>query len=398
MNPATAKGLTQFSACSVGNVCTAIGRNSVNTTCLAPNKGVVTITGQQCGNGIVEAGEDCDCGGVASCGNNPCCDATTCKFKTGAVCDDSNEDCCKSCKFSTNGTVCRASTGFCDPAETCTGTSPICPADNPTALNGHACTNPNSTDKSLQCAAGICTSRNYQCQTVMGNYRFSNSAGQQLPINPNNTYACNSQSCIISCTSPAFGPDVCYGLQQNFLDGTTCAGGGVCSNGRCKGVTTSGVIRSWIDDHRTMVIGIAAGVGGLLVLLILNCLFNSCRRRRHRKNMAVLKGNAMVSQAPVGFNNNNNNVSRYAPQPGAGWRPAPPVPAHTYQTQGMYGRDLPPIPPPAYSSNNAGWEMHPLQGRAPTQNGNYGGGGRGWNPPPYPPPLPARGFGSARYA
>jgi hypothetical protein len=128
MNPSTSPGVTKFSPCTIGNICTAIGRNSVKIGCLAANKDVSTITGSQCGNGIVEAGEDCDCGGASGCANNACCDATTCKFKSNAVCDPSNEDCCtSSCQFSGNGTVCRASTGICDPQEVCSGTSATCP-------------------------------------------------------------------------------------------------------------------------------------------------------------------------------------------------------------------------------------------------------------------------------
>lgn len=132
MNPSTGQGITAFSPCSIGNICSALGRNSVNSTCLKANKDVTIITGSQCGNGIVEQGEDCDCGGVASCGNNKCCDPATCKFKSGSVCDDSNEDCCSNCQFSPANTVCRASTGECDPQETCSGTSAVCPADKTT--------------------------------------------------------------------------------------------------------------------------------------------------------------------------------------------------------------------------------------------------------------------------
>lgn len=215
MNPSTGDGITAFSPCTVGNICSAMGRNSVKTSCLSDNKGVTVISPQQCGNGIVEANEDCDCGGTEGCKNNQCCDATTCTFKSNAVCDDSNDDCCKSCRFASVGSVCRASTGPCDPEETCSGVNATCPPDIATP-DGQSCGN--STAKT-SCASGQCTSRDQQCKTLMGSFTTNN-----------DTYACNSQDCSLSCASPEFGPNVCYGMQQNFLDGTTCGGGGKCSN------------------------------------------------------------------------------------------------------------------------------------------------------------------------
>ena len=215
MNPSTVQGITQFSNCSLGNICSALGRNSVQSTCLSDNTKIATITGQQCGNGIVEEGEDCDCGGTEGCGNDKCCNPTTCKFETNAVCDDANDDCCSNCQFSAANTVCRASTSSCDPAEQCSGTNSTCPPDIKTP-DGQSCGNGTS---GLQCASGQCTSRDQQCKTLMGSYTTNN-----------DTYACNSQDCTLSCASPEFGPGVCYQMQQNFLDGTVCGGGGKCSN------------------------------------------------------------------------------------------------------------------------------------------------------------------------
>ena len=71
----------------------------------------------------------------------------------------------------------------------------------------------------MTCSSGHCTSRDLQCKTLMGSYTQNN-----------DTYACDSSNCQLSCASPEFGPQVCYGMQQNFLDGTTCGGGGKCQN------------------------------------------------------------------------------------------------------------------------------------------------------------------------
>lgn len=212
MNPSTASGITRFSACSIGNVCSALGRQSVKSGCLSNNRDINTVIGQTCGNGIVEGDEQCDCGGEAGCGNNNCCNPDTCTFRDNAVCDDSNEDCCRNCQFASASTVCRPSVGDCDPQETCSGNSPYCPEDK-TKDDGTDCGN------GLRCASGQCTSRDQQCKTVMGSYTQGN-----------DTYACDNSNCMISCASPEFGPRVCYGLQQNFLDGTPCTGGGTCSN------------------------------------------------------------------------------------------------------------------------------------------------------------------------
>lgn len=333
MNPSTGQGINHFSPCSIGNICSAIGRNSVKTTCLSNNKQVTTISGQQCGNGIVEPGEDCDCGGTAGCSGNTCCDPTTCKFTSGSVCDDSNEDCCHSCQLATNGTICRASTGVCDPQETCSGTSPNCPADQ-LAPNGQGC------GDGLQCASGTCTSRDQQCKTVMGSYTQGN-----------DTYACDSNDCQISCASPEFGSGVCYGLQQNFLDGTACGGGGTCQNGQCQGTNFGGQVSSWINDHKDIVIGVACAVGGLLLLSILGCLVRCCKRKRPNKRV-----NGPQPVPPPGGWQGWNNGSARGGQPQMQQQRGPQNPYYTPQhpSQGWSDRNQtpghqpPPAPPQAY--------------------------------------------------
>ncbi|KAG9063642.1 hypothetical protein KI688_003753 [Linnemannia hyalina] len=39
-----------------------------------------------CGNGIIEHGEECDCGSPQECAKDPCCNAKTCKLNAGAQC------------------------------------------------------------------------------------------------------------------------------------------------------------------------------------------------------------------------------------------------------------------------------------------------------------------------
>lgn len=333
MNPSTAQGITRFSACSVGNICSAIGRNSVKSDCLTNNKGVTTISGEQCGNGIVEGDEQCDCGGEQGCGDNQCCDAKTCKFKNNAVCDDSNEDCCKGCQLASAQTVCRPSSGTCDPQETCTGNSPYCPEDK---------TNPDGSDcgSGLKCASGQCTSRDQQCKTVMGSLTEGN-----------DTYACDNTNCMLSCASPEFGRGVCYGLQQNFLDGTPCVGGGKCSNGQCTGSSVGNEVKSWIDSHKPLVIGLAAAIGGLIVLSILGCCWRSYKRRRTGKiyaNSPAYRGPPQFGGPPPPYGGRSRSHGRrngpYSPTGSGG---------PLMNERGHVPQPNIPAPPPMYNRSNS---------------------------------------------
>ncbi|OOQ90067.1 Disintegrin and metalloproteinase domain-containing protein B [Penicillium brasilianum] len=334
MNPYSESSMTNFSPCTVGNICSAIGRNSIKSTCLSDNRGVVTISGSKCGNGIVEAGEDCDCGGEENCGDNACCDATTCKYKNNAVCDDSNDNCCTQCQFTPANTVCRASTGACDIAETCSGNSSACPSDS-YKDDGSSC------GSGLTCASGQCTSRDYQCRTVMGSL-----------LNTNDTWACENTidpSCSLVCGTRhslmGYPAGTCIELSQNFLDGTPCDAGGKCYSGQCKGSSVGG----WIRDHKNLVIGLCVGVGSLIALFLLYCLINRCRMARARRRMAK-----NVRPTPV--------MGRYAgSMPGRGPPPGPPGPPpgpphgppmnqwYGYQNAGYQNAGYPDVPPPRYA-------------------------------------------------
>ncbi|KAL2798389.1 Metallo-peptidase family M12-domain-containing protein [Aspergillus keveii] len=265
MNPSTASDITKFSQCSIGNICAALGRNSVKSTCLSANRDIETFTGAQCGNGIVESGEDCDCGGEEGCGDNSCCNPSTCKFTTGSECDDANDSCCNSCKLAAAGTVCRPSTGECDLQETCSGNSSNCPSDS-FKKDGDSC---GTSGSGLACASGQCTSRDAQCESMMGSLAGTN-----------DTRACDGpwNSCQLYCEDPSASSlmsQTCATNQQNFLDGTPCGNSGRCSNGRCEGE------ESWIEAHKNIIIPVAAGVGGLIILAILICIFRRCRRSRY---------------------------------------------------------------------------------------------------------------------
>ncbi|KAL4808382.1 Metallo-peptidase family M12-domain-containing protein [Aspergillus unguis] len=331
MNPSTNQDVTKFSPCTIGNVCSALGRNTVKSTCLSDNKGIVTYTGAQCGNGIVEEGEDCDCGGSDSCGDNSCCDASTCKFKDNAVCDDANDSCCVSCQFASSDYVCRPSTGECDIEETCTGNSSTCPTDTH-KNDGDDC---GSSGSGLKCASGQCTSRDLQCQNMLGSQTGSN-----------DTSACNDSqfpSCQIFCSvsTGSFMTKSCTTNSQNYVDGTPCDNGGTCQNGTCEGS------KNWFDQHKNIIIPVVAAVGGLIVLAILISFFRRCRRqRRTMKPMAPVPTSYNAWPRPMPPPPQQTQMRRLsrAPGPGYGQVPPGPPPGH-YPTP--YGAGPPPGPIPA---------------------------------------------------
>ncbi|XP_051871768.1 disintegrin and metalloproteinase domain-containing protein 22 isoform X6 [Pristis pectinata] len=124
------------------------------------NKPTRLLDPPECGNGFVEAGEECDCGSPTACrqeGGN-CC--VKCTLVNNAKC--SNGLCCKECQFERNGFVCREAVNDCDIPETCTGNSSECPP-NVHKLDGYICDNDQG-----RCYGGRCKTREQQCKYVWG--------------------------------------------------------------------------------------------------------------------------------------------------------------------------------------------------------------------------------------
>uniref|UniRef100_A0A673VM42 Disintegrin and metalloproteinase domain-containing protein 1a-like n=1 Tax=Suricata suricatta TaxID=37032 RepID=A0A673VM42_SURSU len=111
----------------------------------------------QCGNGVLEDNEECDCG--PDCGNNQCCDQT-CRLKKNAKCNPG--PCCnETCGFAETGFMCRPALGECDLPEYCDGTSDICPYDM-YKQDGTPC------KRVHYCVAGVCRTHDTQCVHVFG--------------------------------------------------------------------------------------------------------------------------------------------------------------------------------------------------------------------------------------
>lgn len=99
-------------------------------------------------------------------------------------------------------------------------------------------------------------------------------------------------------------------MQQFFIDGTECGSSGRrCLNGVCRGSSSTGggggggtnnngggssSAGDWVRRHRSLVIGLAVGIGGLIVLVILLCCVRSWRRRQMIKQVRSMPPMPMV--------------------------------------------------------------------------------------------------------
>jgi predicted Zn-dependent protease len=81
---------TVWSECSVKTIAHAIGHGMDYCLLNEPRRG--NFNTPVCGNGILEAGEECDCGVPELCAATRCCNATTCKLRAGALCGSG--ECC----------------------------------------------------------------------------------------------------------------------------------------------------------------------------------------------------------------------------------------------------------------------------------------------------------------
>ncbi|XP_048367177.1 disintegrin and metalloproteinase domain-containing protein 22 isoform X8 [Sphaerodactylus townsendi] len=148
---------SKFSKCDVEEYHEFL--NSGGGSCLF-NKPSKLLDPPVCGNGFVEAGEECDCGIPAECAieGGDCCN--NCTLMATSQCSDGL--CCKKCRFEAKDVVCRDAVNDCDIPERCTGSSSQC-SPNLHKMDGYSCDNKQGT-----CFGGQCKTRDRQCKYVWG--------------------------------------------------------------------------------------------------------------------------------------------------------------------------------------------------------------------------------------
>ncbi|XP_032207173.1 disintegrin and metalloproteinase domain-containing protein 33 isoform X2 [Mustela erminea] len=262
-----------FSACSRRQLRAFFRKGGGACLSNAPDSGLL-VPRARCGNGLVEDGEECDCGASQEC-PDACCFAHNCSLRAGAQC--THGDCCARCLLKPAGVPCRGAVGDCDLPEFCTGASPYCPPDF-YLLDGSPCAGGRG-----YCWDGACPTLEQQCQQLWGPasspapeacFQIVNSAGdahgncgedskggfvpcaqrdaqcgklqclggEQRP-RPSHTVPVDSTIGLGSDEVTCRGVFVMPGVQLDVLDlglvepGTQCGPSMVCQDRRCRNTT-----------------------------------------------------------------------------------------------------------------------------------------------------------------
>ncbi|XP_051025434.1 disintegrin and metalloproteinase domain-containing protein 24-like [Acomys russatus] len=258
---ATTNTSRKFSNCSYA----VMWANTARTGCLHSKPSPLdTHPLKLCGNGVVDEGEQCDCGSSEACEYSLCC-MSDCTLRFGTNCDTGR--CCSHlCKILPSGTLCRQKENECDLPEWCNGTSNECPEDV-FKQDGSSC-----RDEGY-CYNKRCNSRDLHCQRVFGKdaNKASDSCYQEMNTRgdrfgncgiTNNAYVrCNSSNILcgrIQCKGvnklpfwrghysahwTHFNSVPCWTIEYHIgmsipdlgeiKDGTECGQGHVCINREC---------------------------------------------------------------------------------------------------------------------------------------------------------------------
>uniref|UniRef100_UPI0037E70891 disintegrin and metalloproteinase domain-containing protein 10 n=1 Tax=Semicossyphus pulcher TaxID=241346 RepID=UPI0037E70891 len=142
----------KFSICSVRNISGVLAAKRDN--CFVESGQPI------CGNGLVETGEECDCGYSDQCNDGCCFDANEaegkrCKLQPGKICSPSQGPCCTpECTFKGMTQKCRLESE-CAEEGMCNGATALCPASEP-KTNFTSCHSETQVCLNGVCSGSIC--------------------------------------------------------------------------------------------------------------------------------------------------------------------------------------------------------------------------------------------------
>ncbi|KAF4532479.1 hypothetical protein B566_EDAN003055 [Ephemera danica] len=233
---------SKFSACSVGNISNVLDaiEDSKKRNCFSASAGAF------CGNKIVEAGEECDCGfNDEECQDN-CCyprilseldrmknqSARGCHRRDKTQCSPSQGPCCQShqCRFvpAHHRQLCRIESE-CSYSSSCNGMSSECPAPAPKA-NKTKCNEGTQLCINGECTGSICLEWN-MTECFLTSHLITNIDKRKLC-----ELACQNGSDANSCRSTSDFAHL-VGLKPG---GISLRPGSPCDNFQCRAVDAEG--------------------------------------------------------------------------------------------------------------------------------------------------------------
>ncbi|XP_051755045.1 disintegrin and metalloproteinase domain-containing protein 10 isoform X2 [Ctenopharyngodon idella] len=153
----------KFSICSIRNISQVLDKK--RSSCFVESGQPI------CGNGMVEANEQCDCGYSDQCKDTCCYDANSkdelkCKLRPNALCSPSQGPCCTSqCAFKSNDVKCREESE-CALAGKCNGNTAQCPTSTPKA-NLTSCHSNTQVCINGGCSGSICQKHHLEVCTCI---------------------------------------------------------------------------------------------------------------------------------------------------------------------------------------------------------------------------------------
>ncbi|KAG0225958.1 hypothetical protein BGW42_003975 [Actinomortierella wolfii] len=273
------------------------GKKTDATSKLANAQSPVAAAEAVCGNGIVEKGEECDCGTDANCAKDPCCDRKTCKLTPGSMCSNS-QSCCDKCRFRPSTFVCRSATPTCSLVQMCTGLTPTCPSARNTCHENEPRVTANGTSLNGGGGGGDLVApddsdvkQDDHNQVLSGNHPPERDVQCRARSTTTSILvgACPEASglCQMYCLRegpPSHGnasspePPTCVQLSFNFGDGTPCGDGGTCASGKCQGDKSG---ESFLEKNATLLTIAGASVAGLFVTCCVGIV--GYRRWQHKR-------------------------------------------------------------------------------------------------------------------
>lgn len=142
--------------CLIGGACYAAGATNPLEQCqscqpsLSRTDWSWKAPGTRCDDGLF-------CTLTDTCNAARQCVGTGARCPAAAGCVGGCDEAADTCVVQPLGFACRASVGFCDPAETCDGVSPFCPPNDPAAMNGVPCDDGDDCTENDVCLGGFCT-------------------------------------------------------------------------------------------------------------------------------------------------------------------------------------------------------------------------------------------------